>query len=248
MCGRLDQSTDPSELAARFGAGLTDRVLPPPGSNTPPTARISAIAIGKDGGRKLIQPHWGMIGRDGRMIRHTHNARTDRLLESRLWRPLLERGRRCLIPFDAFYEWEQPTGYGRSKEPSKPYTVRIGGGNRLYAFAGLYSTWRAPVPPQALGEGQEPPIELCAAIITTGPNAVMNRIHDRMPAILDEEDFPAWLGEREATTDELLQLLKPWPEEQTDLLPGAPFQSRPGAGGPRKNASALPPPAESAGQ
>ena len=30
-----------------------------------------------------------------------------------------------------------------------------------------------------------------------------------MPAILDREDYAAWLGETEASTDELTSLLKP---------------------------------------
>jgi putative SOS response-associated peptidase YedK len=33
-------------------------------------------------------------------------------------------------------------------------------------------------------------------IITTAANAVVAPIHDRMPLVLDEKDWPIWLGER----------------------------------------------------
>jgi len=37
----------------------------------------------------------------------------------------------------------------------------------------------------------------------------MAEVHNRMPVILDESDWPKWLGEQRATEAELLALLKP---------------------------------------
>jgi hypothetical protein len=37
--------------------------------------------------------------------------------------------------------------------------------------------------------------------------------HNRMPVILDEKDWPKWLGEEAATEQELLALLRPCPDE-----------------------------------
>ena len=50
-------------------------------------------------------------------------------------------------------------------------------------------------------------------MITCGPNAVMATLRDRMPVILADADWPKWLGEKPATEDELMALLKPCPEE-----------------------------------
>jgi putative SOS response-associated peptidase YedK len=41
----------------------------------------------------------------------------------------------------------------------------------------------------------------------------MAGLHDRMPVILLERDWPKWLGEKAASEDELLALLKPCPDE-----------------------------------
>jgi putative SOS response-associated peptidase YedK len=45
------------------------------------------------------------------------------------------------------------------------------------------------------------------------PNKAMSEIHDRMPVILTEQDWPKWLGEEPATEQELLALLKPCPDD-----------------------------------
>ena len=41
----------------------------------------------------------------------------------------------------------------------------------------------------------------------------MGELHDRMPVILAEFDWPKWLGEKLASEQELLRLLKPCPDE-----------------------------------
>ena len=50
-------------------------------------------------------------------------------------------------------------------------------------------------------------------MLTCAPNAAMAEIHNRMPVILAESDWPKWLGEEPATEQELLALLKPCPDE-----------------------------------
>lgn len=56
-------------------------------------------------------------------------------------------------------------------------------------------------------------------ILTCGPNAVMPQLHDRMPVILAESDWPIWLGEEPATEQQLLALLKPCPDEALKIWP-----------------------------
>ena len=60
---------------------------------------------------------------------------------------------------------------------------------------------------------------LQCTILTCGPNAVMGELHDRMPVILDEADWPKWLGEAPATEEELLTLLKPCSDEALKIWP-----------------------------
>jgi putative SOS response-associated peptidase YedK len=47
----------------------------------------------------------------------------------------------------------------------------------------------------------------------------MAELHDRMPVILAESNWPQWLGEVPATEVELLALLKPSPNEALKIWP-----------------------------
>ncbi len=56
-------------------------------------------------------------------------------------------------------------------------------------------------------------------MMTCEPNKVMGELHDRMPVILAERDWPKWLGEEPAAEQELLALLKPCPDEALKIWP-----------------------------
>jgi putative SOS response-associated peptidase YedK len=67
------------------------------------------------------------------------------------------------------------------------------------AFAGLWETW------QTVG-GEA--VESCC-IITTSANAIMEPIHERMPVILDPEQWTQWLSAETQRAEQLLPLLAP---------------------------------------
>ena len=77
----------------------------------------------------------------------------------------------------------------------------------VFAFAGLWDTWR--------GEGNS--VASCA-VITTTPNELVGRVHDRMPVILRPGDFDAWLSD-ESDARELIGLLTPFPAEYMQAYP-----------------------------
>ncbi len=104
---------------------------------------------------------------------------------------------RSLIAADGFYEWEKN---GAAKQP---WRITLKGGE-AFAFAGLWERWeKAP-------DGV--PVE-SRTIITTAANALVAKLHDRMPVILAPDDYPAWLGEDSASPPELLALLRPSPPD-----------------------------------
>ena len=78
-----------------------------------------------------------------------------------------------------------------------------------FAFAGLWEAWH-PDQEDAL---------LSCAIITTTPNALMEKIHDRMPVILKPDVYAVWLDPAEQTPDKLNKLLKPYPATQMTAFP-----------------------------
>jgi putative SOS response-associated peptidase YedK len=107
--------------------------------------------------------------------------------------------RRCLVPADAFYEWKAlPDG-------EQPYAIARTDDAPL-AFAGLWEGWRDPD-----GETLRTFTNL-----TTRADGDMTRPHDRMPVILDEYDWPAWLGE---APGDPLDLVRPAAEGLVQVWP-----------------------------
>jgi putative SOS response-associated peptidase YedK len=101
--------------------------------------------------------------------------------------------RRCLLPADGFYEWS------RTGKPKQPYCFEVNDG-QLFAFAGLWDRWRDP-------SGQW--VNSCS-ILTTTPNAVTSAVHDRMPVILDRDDYDLWLDPGTTNFEAVSHLLKPF--------------------------------------
>jgi putative SOS response-associated peptidase YedK len=59
----------------------------------------------------------------------------------------------------------------------------------------------------------------CRTILTCEPNSAMGEVHDRMPVILAENDWPKWVGEEPASEEDLLALLKPCSDEALKIWP-----------------------------
>jgi putative SOS response-associated peptidase YedK len=77
------------------------------------------------------------------------------------------------------------------------------------AFAGLWESFRWP----------DETVTHSFTIMTTTPNAEMAELHDRMPMILEEQDWSTWLGEAEGDNVALLRpapdgLLRIWPVDR----------------------------------
>jgi len=102
--------------------------------------------------------------------------------------------RRCLVIADGFFEWKQ-THSGKV-----PMRITKAAGEP-FAFAGLWSTWKAP-----LGA-----VVYSCTIITTRANTELESIHDRMPAILCGKAEDLWIDTRESETSVLKKLLIPYP-------------------------------------
>ena len=111
----------------------------------------------------------------------------------------------ALVPADGFFEWNNQ---GASKTP---HLIRLQS-CRPMGFAGLYNIWTSP-------EGEE----ICTCtIITTDANELVARMHDRMPAIIPEDQYGLWLDPLTDDPKELLPLLKPYPSEKLELFPVTP--------------------------
>jgi putative SOS response-associated peptidase YedK len=216
MCGRFVSATPPDQIAAYFGAEEPEALLDP-SYNVAPTRDVYAVLA--DGGVRHVDAfHWGLIplwAKDAKIGATMINARAESLADKNAFKSAF-RKRRCLIPADGFFEWQKtgaPTaakGKGKGKAPKQPYFVSRPDGEP-YAFAGLWEVWHGP-------DRDQVPLRSCT-IITTDPNAVMATIHDRMPVILPESAWDAWLDRDNDDLDLLGDLLGPADPALTVLRP-----------------------------
>ena len=220
MCGRYTSTTSIDTLAHAYAVDEVRADPLPVRYNVAPTQPVYAIAVRRprepDGRprRQLGTFAWGLVpswAKDRSVGARMINARAETIAEKPAYRTALVR-RRCLIPADAFYEWQErppaPDGHKRSR---LPYAVRRTDG-RTMAFAGLWEVWRDPNDPD--GERLR-----TAVIITTAANDMLVTIHERMPAILPPEAWDTWLDPTYADVDALRALLVPAPADGIEAFP-----------------------------
>jgi putative SOS response-associated peptidase YedK len=121
----------------------------------------------------------------------TFNARAETVAEKPFFRSAFKHTR-CLIAASGYYEWHT---VGKEKQPY--YFTRRDG--QSITIAGLWSEWANPE--------TDKPQTTCTMIITE-PNKFVAGIHDRMPVILEEKQFDAWLDDSAVPTS-LVKMLKP---------------------------------------
>jgi putative SOS response-associated peptidase YedK len=154
--------------------------------------------------RQLSLVRWGLIpswAKDASGAAMMINARSETAATKPAFRDAL-KSRRCLVPADAFYEWQRT---GKTKQP---YCFEVNDG-ALFAFAGLWDRWKDP-------NGTW--VKSCA-ILTTTPNAVTTTIHDRMPVILDPCHYDLWLDPGMTNVDAASDLLKPYDAQAMRCYP-----------------------------
>jgi putative SOS response-associated peptidase YedK len=200
MCGRSSLTKVEKEIEARFHATFyteeLERYNPLPNYNVAPTQMVPVVT--GDDPIHLQIFRWGLIpfwakdkGIGAKMI----NARIETLMEKPAFKNLLAT-RRCIVPMDGFYEWKTN---GKIKTPFRIVT----NDQDIFSAAGLWDIWHVP----ETGE-----IIRSFTVITTPPNRMMEKIHDRMPAILLPENEKLWLY-TELKPDEAVQLIIPYPAE-----------------------------------
>jgi putative SOS response-associated peptidase YedK len=67
-------------------------------------------------------------------------------------------------------------------------------------------------------QGPDGPVESWA-ILTTEANELTRPVHDRMPAILPERHWAAWLGPALQEAGEVVPLLRPFPSDAKRAYP-----------------------------
>ena len=205
MCGRFTLTIDPATLQETFAEYAFPAKFAPR-YNIAPTQPI--LAIPNDGANRADFFVWGLIpswAKDPAMGNRMINARAETLAEKPAFRGGFKY-KRCLIVADGFYEWKAPDSPG--VKAKTPYYIQMED-RQPFAFAGLWDSWNSP-------DGSA--VRSCT-IITTEPNELMAKLHNRMPVILNPSDYDAWLDPAPRAPDSLAALLKPFPAVEMTAHP-----------------------------
>ncbi len=203
MCGRYTLISNDEAIRLLFEVPAFDERLLVPRYNIAPTQPVVIVRQGAMG-RELVPMRWGLIpwwAKDPKTLPLMINARAESVADKPAYRDPF-RYRRCLIPASGFYEWQD-----RGRGPKQPYAILPTAGG-LIAFAGLWETWSGP-------DGSE--ID-SAVIVTTGANRRLQPLHERMPVVLEPQDFEAWLSPA-TTPKDAAALLKPAREDLLTFNP-----------------------------
>jgi putative SOS response-associated peptidase YedK len=198
MCGRFGL-TRPDRLdLQRFGV----EDIPPqvPRFNIPPSSDILVVRERK-GVTEAAMIRWGLVpswAKEPSIGNRMANVRSDTALEKSSFRAPMQK-RRCLIPADVFFEWQDVPGQKRRK----PYAVAMNGGE-IFALGGLWEAWR----PQEGGDWV-----ITCAILTTEPNELLAPIHDRMPVMVRAEDYGRWIDPA-TPASQVGRLVESYPAEE----------------------------------
>jgi len=178
VCGRFALSKSDRIDWAQFGVHRGPQL--PPHWNLGPGRPIAVVRSG-EAEVEVAMLRWGLIpywSKDPSIGHRLANARAETAHDKPAFRAAFQK-RRCLIPADGFYEWQLVAGAAK-KQPW--FFARRDGA--VFALAGLWERWQPPA-----GDA----VETCT-VLTTGANALMQPIHDRMPVVIPPANYAAWLS------------------------------------------------------
>jgi putative SOS response-associated peptidase YedK len=200
VCGRYVLKTTRRELAQWFGVDVAELPEFGPSYNVAPQTFQPIVRLHRDTGlREVALLRWGLIpywSKDSRIGYSTINARAETITTAPAFRDAIQR-RRCLVPADAFYEWQK-----LSAKTKQPFAIALRS-RKPYAFAGVWESWREPKTQERLET---------FTIITVEANEVVKPMHDRMPVIVEPRDYERWLADADPARLPI-DLLKPYPGE-----------------------------------
>lgn len=214
MCGRYALTSSREDLAALLGAVAAHEFGPR--YNISPSQSAPAVAAEK--GRRLLAPYrFGFtpaFAAEERSAPLVINARAETAGQRPAFRSALQH-RRCLVPADAWYEWKS---IGRFKQP---YLIRRVD-RAPVMFAALWESWAKPDGSTARA----------FVLMTVAAGADLAPIHERMPAVLAEDHWDAWLDTRVDGFSLAMRCLDPEPAGAFETIPVGALINQPSNDGP----------------
>lgn len=164
------------------------------GYNVPPTRKVLSLAA-PGGTPKVEMARWGfrvtIRAESGMPVeREVFNTRIEEAYEKPMWKGLVGKSH-AVVPVQGFYEWSGPPSL---REPH--FITRADG--ELMLMAAVTGMRDTPTGRDA-----------CVSVVTCGPNAFMEPIHNRMPVILEPGKVDDWLHPESLGTEGVLDLAVP---------------------------------------
>jgi putative SOS response-associated peptidase YedK len=199
MSGRFAQNFSWQEIHELYGLVGPARSIEPR-YNIEPAATVHTVVSPLAVGNTLIAMRWGLIpgwwSKTLADLPPTFNVHARRLTEP-IFLSAFKRNR-CIIPASGYFEWKaMPDG-------KRPYYISAAGGGVL-SIAGVWDEWNN------IDTGD---IVWSCSMIITAANEFMRPVHNRMPALLPENDFEPWLSGAAAA-----EVLKPADEDYLRMWP-----------------------------
>lgn len=204
MIRAVPQAEAPGEAAAAAApaaAAPAAETTSVPEAGTPPAAppaRKQAAPVVRElvAAQWGLVPHWVKTASDARLraIKLLH-ARNETASTAQAFRDAWLNNQRCIIPIMAFFEDDH-----RSGKPVSTRISRIDG--QPMGLAGLWAHWKGP-------EGEEI-LSFAALNINANTHGLLHRYQPpgnerRMPAILNEGAYDAWLSVRQDKAREFMR-------------------------------------------
>jgi putative SOS response-associated peptidase YedK len=159
-----------------------------------PMAMLPVIIFDRDAGcRRIVPMRWGFPDPKNFRVPKPIHARAESIDEKPTFRDAFIGGQRGIVVMRTFNE-------GRELENGKTEQWTINPGDGVpRGFAFLWRRFDLAIVPAPL---------LACVMVTVPPSKLVAQITDRMPAILEDADWPAWLGETDASPADAKATLK----------------------------------------
>lgn len=186
MYGRFTKLYSRRELHRLYSLNSVPATELSPSYNVAPTQSVPVIRS-IDGQRSGTEMRWGLVpfwAKDLSIGSRLINSRCEEAATKAAFRSAW-KSRRCLVPVSGFYEWQAVEG-SKTKQPW--YFTPADGG--VFTFAGLWESW-----------GKDAERVETFTLLTGEPNALVAKLHNRMPRILPAELWEQWLDPRNVSPE-----------------------------------------------